>query len=289
MRRLYWIVIDGYKEKLNNNDVEFGSAFHEFVKVMKLNPGRYDLAIKAAIDRFSVPMNVKSNKTYLTMNYLQNLCITFWEQYVAKDLFETLKADDGTPLVEMKFSFPFYQDDDVEVLLEGTIDDLCKHKHGTHALRDYKTSSVTDEDAYLSGYALSPQLMFYYLVTSYYSRAYPDSVFARIHEKGLSCFIDGIFLHGKSSPPSFKRSEVFSFPSQQMAEFERLVHRQVKALVAAVKENKLPDREGMLNGACQTVYGKCKFFNACRQVDDISTQHVLNRNYIQTPHEPLKH
>ena len=133
-RRFFWNVVSGYREKLNTNDVEFGSAFHEFIKVMKLNGGNYAEAIMAAVERFNVPMEIKKDKQYLTAQYLQRLCIRYWDEYVKQDSFETLTGSDGKALVEEKFSFPYYADDQVEVALCGTIDDLCKHKHGTVAL-----------------------------------------------------------------------------------------------------------------------------------------------------------
>jgi hypothetical protein len=289
MRRLYWIVVSGYKEKLNKNDVEYGSAFHEFVKSMKENPGRYDLAVAAATKRFDVPMEIKPEKVYMNSTHLLQTCMSFWENWVTKDQFETVKDAQGKPLVELKFSYPYYSDDQVEVQLCGTIDDICKHKHGTYALRDYKTTSVYKTDEYLSAYALSSQLMFYRMVLDYYSRTYPTSLFAEINKKDVACMIDAVFLRGKSAPVEFKRSEVFIFNRTQMDEFEHLVYKKVMELVAIVKENKLPVREGMLNGACQTVYGHCKFFGACKQPDDVSAQHMLTRFFKQEPYDPLNH
>lgn len=291
MRRLYLTVISGYKEKLNYNDIEFGSAFHEFIKTMKENPGRYDLATAAAIARYSVPMQQKPEKSYMNTTYLLNLCMNFWEKWVAQDQFETLTMPTtGKPMVELKFSYPYYSDEQVEVQLCGTIDDICKHKHGTYALRDYKTTSVFKTDQYLSAYHLSPQLMFYRMVLDYYARTYPASIFGEINRKDVACLIDGVFLRGKSAPPEFKRSEVFIFPRSQMDEFEHLVYKKVMELVAVVKSgNALPKREGMMNGACQTVYGNCKFFGACKQIDDLTTQFMLDRHFIQVPYDPLNH
>ncbi len=287
MRRFYWNTIGGYRSKLNTNDIEFGSAFHEFVKVMKQQPDNYAAAVKAAQDRYKVPMEMKSQKQYMNATYLTNLCISFWQEWVAKDDFETIVRN-GNPLVELKFSYPYYADDKVEVLLCGTIDDICKHKHGTYALRDYKTTSVYDSTQYLSAYLLSPQLMFYKMIVDYYGRTYPNSLFGELSQKNIACFIDGVFLAGASKPPTFKRSDVFIFNARQMAEFEQLVHKQVMSLVEYVKSEVLPIREGMINGACQTVYGKCKYFNACIQSDELGTQLTLNRHFIQVEYNPLK-
>lgn len=286
-RRFFWNVVSGYREKLNTNDVEFGSAFHEFIKVMKLNGGNYAEAIMAAVERFNVPMEIKKDKQYLTAQYLQRLCIRYWDEYVKQDSFETLTGSDGKALVEEKFSFPYYADDQVEVALCGTIDDLCKHKHGTVALRDYKTTSVYKADQYLNGYLLSPQLLFYRLVVRLYARTYPTSLLGDLEKRNIACFIEGVFLRGATQPAEFKRSEVFFFPEQQIVEFEQLLQQRIIRLVEDVKKNIVPIREGMINGACQTVYGHCKFFGACKQPDDIATNHMLSRYFIQRPYNPL--
>ena len=290
MRRFYWNVYSGYTSKLQTNDVEFGSSFHEFVKVMRHNPGRFDLATQAALKRFSVPMEVKPEKSYLTPEYLLRVCLDFWQNYIEKDQFETV-VDNGTPLVELGFCYPYYTSDDIEVQLCGTIDDICKHKHGTYALRDYKTTSVYKADAYLDGYRLSPQLMFYRMVLGYYAKTYPESIFAKIAKLDVACFIDAVFLKGKTQPAEFKRSEVFMFSADQMGEFELLVNKKVLALVdalrASIASGEIPIREGMINGACQTVYGHCKYFNVCKQLNMIHGQHMLNRYFIQRTYNPL--
>jgi hypothetical protein len=286
-RRFYLNVIEGYRTRVNSNDIEFGSAVHEFIKIMRTSGGNYALAIKAAQERYAVPMEFKDRKQYMTPTYLTRVCMDFWQNWVEKDDFETI-IKDGEPLVELKFSYPYYADDQVEVLLCGTIDDICKHKHGTYALRDYKTTSVYDKTGYLAGYALSPQLMFYKMIIDYYGRSYPDSLFGELSQKNIACFIDGIFLAGAAKPADFARSEIFVFKPEQMTEFEKLVNTAVMKLVADVKANLLPTREGMLNGACQTVYGKCKYFTACLQGDETGMQHMLNRHFIKAEYNPLK-
>lgn len=286
-RRFYWNVVSGWRTAVNTNDIEFGSAVHEFIKVMRLNPGRYDMAIQAAQKRFSVPMTVKDTKKYLTPTYLTTTCLNFWQDWIEKDQFETCKAEDGTPLVELKFSYPYYADDQVEVLLCGTIDDICKHKHGTYALRDYKTTSVYRADDYLAGYNLSPQLLFYKMIVDFYGRTYPDSLFGEYSKRNIACMIDALFLKGASKPAEFKRSEVFVFEPTQVAEFERLVRQRIMNLVDYVKREVLPEREGMVNGACQTVYGPCKYFGACIQRDAVGTELMLKRHYVQVEYNPL--
>lgn len=285
-RRFYWIVVDGYRKSINTNDVEFGSAVHEFIKVMRCNPNNYALAIKAAQDRYKVPMEQKPEKAYMTPDYLSKTCISFWQQWIEKDSYKTVVVD-NEPLVEQKFSYPYYADDKVQVLLCGTIDDICVNEHGHYGIRDYKTTSVYKKADYMRSYTLSPQLMFYRLVLSYYASTYPESILGKISNQGVKCFIDALFLQGTTKPAEFKRSEIFNFNARQMTEFEALLRARIMNLVDYVKADILPLREGMSNGACQTVYGSCKFFEPCIQSDDVGQHHMLKRFFIQQTYNPL--
>lgn len=286
-RRLFLNVVMGYREATQYSDVEFGSAFHEFIKVMK-ETNDTACAILATKKRFDVPMKIKQKKQYMTETFLLNTCLHYWTNWLMQDQYETIKLD-GKPMVEVKFSYPYYSDDVVEINLCGTIDDISLHKHGTFGLRDYKTTSLYDQSSYLSGYALSPQLMFYRMLISYYARSYPSSIFAEMDRRNVGCFIDAIFLAGKDKPPEYKRSEVFLFKPAQMLEFEQLIHKRVMELVEDIKTYRdvLPPREGMINGACITIYGQCKFFAACLQEENDLTMMMLNRQYIQRKYDPL--
>ena len=287
MRRFFWTVVSGYTSAVNSSDIEYGSAVHEFIKSMRYFPERYDLATAAALKRFDVPMTVKPQKRYMDKNHLLKTCLNYWQQYLSKDQYQTLVVN-GSPLSEVKFSYPYYSDNELEVALCGTLDDISKHTHGNYALRDYKTTSVGKVDDYLSAYELSPQLLFYRMLVRYYARSYPDSIFAELEAKNLAACIEGIFLRGADKPVEYKRSEVFVFKSEQIDEFEKLVYAKIMQLVEYVKQEVLPHREGMLNGNCSTVYGSCKFFAVCKQNDEIARQGMLDRYFTKREYNPLK-
>jgi len=292
LRRTWLTVIDGYAELVPNNDVVFGSALHEYVSQMRTTGGNYGIATQKALLVFNKPKKTKPKKDYLNdSKYFMLTCQSFWDDYLAQDDFVTLvNPADGKPLVELKFSIPYYADSDCEVYLEGTVDDLCKHTHGCYAVRDYKTTSVWDSKAYLESYALSPQLMFYRMAVEWYAQMYPQSIFSDMMKKGIiGSFIDGVFLLGKDKEPEFKRSEIFQFSDDKMQEFRTMLREQVMRLVNFAKLNTRPAREGMLNGACQTVYGACKFFHACNALDEVHAGHILNNNFIKKPYDPLNH
>lgn len=286
MLRFYRTVVQGYRVPINSNDMEFGSAFHVFVAEMKRTKGNIGLAIQATQKRWRVPMEVKYKKKYMDETFLLTTCMNFWEQFGSKDEFVTLEHD-GKPMVEVKFSWPYYVDDTLEILICGTADDICKHKRGTYAIRDYKTTSSWDQQEYLYGYKLSPQLLTYRLILRYYAKRYPDSIWNVIERSGCCVFIDGIFINGKDKPVEFIRSEVEAIAEDKLAEYEKLLARKVAELVDVVKSNVIPVREGLLNGACHTVYGHCKFFDACAAPDNIAAEHVLRRNFIQKTYDPL--
>jgi hypothetical protein len=292
IRKLEWTIISGYKTGDVLNDIEFGTAFHEFIKVMRLNPQRFDLATAAALKKWKdaqdAGMRVKYNKTYMNENYLIKTCLDYWNQVAEKDLFQTVIGSDGLPICEMQFAIPYYSDDKYEVLLCGTIDDICKHQTGTYAIRDYKTTASFDHKEYLEAYALSHQLMFYRFVVKLYAQWYPESIWAEMHHRGIACFIDGIFVRGRDKAVEFHRSAMFQYTEQQLAEFEQGLNAIIKRIVDRFSNPvNFPPREGMINSSCSGIYGKCHFFNVCSQPDEVASQHILNRYFKQETYNPL--
>lgn len=291
MLRFYRTVVEGWREPLQNNDVEFGSALHLFVATMKRTGGNYAAAVKAAQERYRVPMNMKPRKAYMTEQFLIKTCLDFWQRWIDKDQFETIKADNGEPLVELKFSWPYYEDDNLAIMIAGTIDDVSKHKQGIHALRDYKTTSMYDSTEYLSAYKLNPQLMLYTWICRQYAKKYPDSMFAKIAHLGFGCFIDGIFLRGKDKEPEFVRSEIFQFKDWEMDEFESELANKVANLRNMIMLGRLNPqykfpRDGILTNSCSTNYGPCKFAKVCSMPDNEAAQIILERDYIKKPYDP---
>lgn len=289
LRRTWLTVIEGYGEKVPNNDIVFGSAIHEYIKVMHLTGGNFALATQAALKVWETPKKIKAKKEYMeNTNYLFLTCQRVWTALESRE-FKTLVDGEGVPLVEKKFCIPYYTDEQVEVTLEGTIDDLCKHTHGAYAVNDYKSTSVWDKESYLKGYELSPQLMFYCMACEHYAKEYPDSVFGKMMERGIHSFVTGIFLAGISKDVEIVPSDVIRFSDDKMAEFKILLNTTIMRLVDHVKRGSIPLREGMLNGSCQTIYGLCKFFAVCNAKDDIHAQAILRQHFKQSVYDPLNH
>lgn len=287
--RVVKTLVEGYRSPLWNNDVEFGTAFHLFVSTMK-RVGNEGLALKAARDYFSTkPMIIKPKKKYLTTTYLSNICLSYWQKVGEVDEFDTLKSQSGEPLVEQKFALPYYADDEFEVILCGTIDDICKHRHGTYGIRDYKTTSSWSWEEYLKEYDMSTQLKFYRYLISLYAKLYPDSILAELDKKGVSCFIEGVFLNG-ADKFDFHRSDMITFTEEAMIEYAQLLHNKVIDIVAMARKFKsgLPtSRIGLIEGLCFKGFG-CPFADACKATDNVIRGHVLKNNFTRWDYDPSK-
>lgn len=292
--RTFYTIHKGYRQAINTIDVQYGLAFHAFVARMKMGNGDFSAAIREAKEIFAKPSIMKSKKQWMTEPHLLKTCMDYWTQVAMTDDWHTIV--EGEPLVELKFAIPYYQDDEVEVMLCGTIDDICRRgENGVYAVRDYKTTSSWNIKEYMDGYRLSPQLIFYVFIMQLYAKHYPDSIVSKIVGQSglqLGAMIEGIFLKGEAKPPEFVKSEVFYFKAEQMEEFQMILNDKIREIVTMIKEANrgfgIP-RYGMLNGSCTTIYGKCKFADACSANDINARQHVLNNNFIVKSFDPLKY
>ena len=282
--RTYYTLVRGYKAPQTTNDVQYGSAVHEFIKQMKLNGGNMHKALPPARLIFNKPCIQKTMKKWMTEQHFIKDCMDYWDQMGdPKDEWITC-----TNLVEQKFAVPYLITDTHEVILVGTIDDVCQRgNNGMFAIRDYKTTTMGyNADTYLAGYRLDPQLKFYYFVLMQYAKTYPESVFASMFDKGVGCFIRGIFLQSTLDKELvIKDSEVFQFKEKDMLEFKLMLDEKIQEIIKL--STQMPPPDGILNGACKTVYGPCKYHNACGAVDEFARDHVLSHTFIQKPYDPL--
>lgn len=266
------------------------AAFHVFVAEMNKTGGAYAPSMKLALEYFRQAKYVmKKSKEWMTAQHLTKCCMDYWEHYngTKKDEWQTVRQADQS-LLELKFSTPFFSNEQVEILLCGTIDDICKRYNGCYAVRDYKTTSVWDKDNYLAHYSLDPQLIFYVYNLYEYAKLYPDSVFAQVCSKGrVAAFIDGIFL--KSEEITFQRSEMFFFTERQLTEFRAMLLDLVVPKILRVVSTTPLMKEGIVNGTCHNVFGACKYASACNAPDEIAAGHILRNNFLQKQYDPLNH
>ena len=284
-RRWWLTVIEGYRKDGVNNDTEFGTSFHKYRSTLALTGDPLQAHAAAKQSWLRANPTIKRDKQYITLPYMLKACLQYDARY-ARDEFVTLDHN-GKKLVELKFCIPYYVDDHVEILLEGTIDDLCKNRRGCYAIRDYKCTASGDPDEFMRSYELSTQLMFYYHAVKWYAKTYPNSIFAEFGSTNFACFIDGVFMRGKDKPVEFERSDMIFFKPERIAEFERLLQETCKRISQLVQCGTRPDRYGIINGYCFGHF-KCPFFNVCAAPDERVEQFLLDRDYVQKPYEPLK-
>ena len=289
--RLFNTVIGGYTGKVQSNDIEFGSAFHKFKARFKMEgKDGFATGIREAQHYFNTtPMYVKPQKKYLDSAFLVNACIGYVTKY-ENDSFKVV-SEDGKPFIELPFCFPIYVDDLVEILACGTIDEIGKFQNGIYSIEDLKTTSMWNVDEYLESYRLSPQLYFYRWTIRQYALAKPNSLMATIDQSEVGCHISGVFFKGKDKEIEYRRGDVMLFKEKEIKEFEILLNRTIVKLVEMahdwIKDGTLPLREGMLNGACSTVYGPCKFACACGTTDETTRDIVMQQSFIQRFYDPL--
>ena len=285
-RRVYYLGVMGYRAPILPVDIVYGNAFHKFIEHMLKTQGNFAVAIKSAREAFDVPMTVPKKKQWMNENHLMSTCIDYWNQYAKRDEFEVLHWNDK-PMVEVKFVFPYYSDDEVDILLCGTLDRIGKFRSGCYANPDFKVSGTYDPKAYFEAYRLSPQFCCYRLAIKAYAQKFPGSIWEVLDRNELASFIDLININS-SKETEFLRSPMMFFRDREMSHFLATLEAFVKDFVPFIKTGVVPHKEGIFNGACQERYFPCPFFNACACPDDISEAHVLKNNFIIKQYNPME-
>ena len=287
MRRLAWKVIDGYTEPLTSSNIIYGVAVHKFIDEMYQTKGNIAAALTAATKAFNVPKLDKARQGHLSdERHMIASCMTVWEQWIKKDTeLAVLQAPDGSPMTEVSFSIPFYEDDTIKVNLCGTIDTIGKINNGVYCIRDWKTTSAWDGKEYFSQYELNRQLRIYALAIKLMAKSHPDSIFGTIGAGKIGAVIDGLFVKAAISECNVKRSEVFLIGDEETNEMHSLITTQCRELSFAIKSNTFP-KTGLLNGTCVGKYGKCLFWNCCKVRPEI-VEILLKREFKQKAFNPL--
>lgn len=297
--RLFNNVVQGYAPKKENNDLEFGSAMHKFAKVFR-DKGIAGIpqALNEALTYYTTkPMKIK--KEYLTPDFLSKACMLYAQHY-ANDNFEPIFYK-GEPLTELRFCqpIPFYEDDLLEILMAGTTDELGKFRYRSHAIKDLKVTSLWDRKKFFESYQLSSQLRFYRWNLREFAEFYPDSIYAEIQkDDSIVSFIDAVFhkpgLKGQLAEVEMERSPEIVYHNWELDEFEEMLKdlvlgRFVPLVKKYMKDGTIPTRDGILVRACQTVYGDCKYAEACKCPDMVSRQLTFENNFIKREYDPLSH
>jgi len=290
--RLYHKVVQGYTKIVQPNDLVFGSAFHCFAKV-KDETGDEMTALAEAVSYYrKTPKYIKPKKEYLDENYLTSTCLSLSSAFTP-DIYDIVRFDNGKPFVEQRIAYPYYvtPERDIEVVLCGTLDKLMFNRvAGFYVISDYKTTSLWNSQQYFEIYSLSTQLMMYKLLLTLYAKLLPEvSLLQKVSTQPLGCLIEGVFIQPSKSA-RFERSEVYWFSQEKMEEFERGLHLFIQEkLVPAIRApNERLYREGILNGSCERVFGRCDFAGVCESEGERRDE-ILNEEFGRMAYNPLTH
>lgn len=294
--RLKRIVIDGLTMKQMPNDIVYGSAFHKFVATMYESNGDFNKAIHAALDIWNKPKFIRNK--WLTDHHLQNTCIDYWQHFQTKDTFQVLSSN-GKPLVEFDFCNRYYEDDEFEIDLVGTIDKLGKIPNGINAFGDYKTHSIHSIskngkpseysiDDFFQKFRMSLQLNFYAFNLMWKCKTQPEHPISKlILDQPLGYFIDGIFTSEKSKS-IFRRSEIQQFSEKNYIDFGAILNQKVNEFIEYIKsgvdDNIMP---GLINGSCNEHKYPCQFYNLCASGSDEARTYMTAKDFNTTKYNPL--
>ena len=290
--RFYRQVVQGYKTRELFNDIEYGSAWHIFRQVLA-ETSDPDGAVKAAQDYFNQKtidphFIFKKSKEFLNVAHLTLTCKTYLDKFgVSKSFgnFEPLVVN-GKPLVEQTFAIPFYSNEQVDILLVGTIDEIGKLDGGCYGIGDDKTTSQWDREGFLEQHSMSGQLLFYLYAIQWLGKEYPDSIFNEMSKNRIGCFINGVFLSAKGTT-EFQRSRIFFFEEERLIELEITLEYLKNRIIYASRLGGLT-REGIYNDTCHGKFNlPCEFIGSCKAPTVDAREKVLSNSFIQAPYEPL--
>ncbi len=285
-------VVEGYQEKKMNAAMLYGVGVHKFIETMFKTKGEFPVAIAKSQEVFlRIPCQVDDKKPWLRdVNHLRSTCYAVWSMQVMEEkVFEIVSLPNGEPAVEQTFSILWYEDEFVEIYLEGTIDSVGKFVNGAYAIRDWKTSSSWDTRSYFTQYERTRQLPIYTIACKRMTRDFPDSVLGKIGAQKMGAFIDAIFVQKDLNGTSFGRSPIFQYTDEYLDKVSLLIDMQCKKLSDAVRTGFLP-QEGLINGTCMhALYGKqCCFWNVCKS-NEMVGKICLERDFVKKTFSPLEY
>lgn len=279
-------VVQGLKEPIMGASLIYGVAVYKYIDTMYKTKGHIPTAREEALRAFRIPkISAKKSDHLLDEKHMLSTCFNLWEFEIMGDKeFEMLEMD-GKPASEITFSLPYYEDETITVNLCGTIDRVGKIKNGCYVIRDWKTTSSWDNKGYFKTYELSRQLRMYRLALRLMAQRFPESMLGKIGATNVGAQINAVFLKPLANDNKYGNSEVYQYSEKEIDDFELLLKAQIIRLSWAIRFNNFP-KEGILNGACESKLGKCKFWNTCCVSDEIAAI-LLKRDFIVKEFNPL--
>lgn len=289
----------GYSKDISRyNDIHYGTCFHLYMQVLAQTNGDHDAAQKAAIKCWVDKENIitRSKKEYIDLYFLMYSIEKFHKQYghntpISFEGFSFHRNSQDIPFVEQKLVLPYYQSDEFDLNIVGTVD--CLGSIGqAFVLLDYKTTSAYDSTDFFSKYEISNQMLLYTWVIRQMIKLNPNSELAEIFSQhpAFGCTIMGAF-HKKGNVV-FQRGPIMYFPERRMEMFENALYAKLDTILRMCKKfirtPNVNTYEGLVNGTCK-MYGAagCDFVQACltSRLDDEMA--VLNASFNKSPYNPL--
>ncbi len=288
VKHLHNRVVVGYKEIAAEARLVYGIAVHKYIDTMYKTKCDVGAATKAAKKAFSMAKVDDRKAMHLSdERHLLSTCMWIWSHWIENDsTFEVLMLN-NEPASEITFSIKIYEDEFIIVYLKGTLDILGQFKGGCFAVKDWKTTSNWDTKNYFTQYEMSKQLRVYTLACKTMAELEPDSVLGKIGATKMGAVIDAIFLKPNSNENVIERSTVYQFPNEDIAAFKQTIIDYCVRLSGYIQRNEFP-KEGILNGACDGKWGKCAFWNVCKNNDMIGGL-ILKRDFRIAPFDPANY
>ena len=286
---LYNDVVVGYKVKEPSVDMEYGSAVHHFAEHFERTKNARE-SLDVAIE-YLRPLKQTiefSNKPYLNEDHLRVVCAKV-ASYISTSVYESVQLDKEF-LIELPFSIPFTTATGVEIMISGTMDKLAQHvTNQKFFVRDWKTTSMWDKDEYLESCSLSAQLKVYCWAIRKLAQLFPESIYAVVANASKGYYfaaIDAIFLKPEAAQTVIKSTKNFAYSDAQLDELEALILVQAERVIDMIADTSYRRKSGLLNGACLTKYGKCKYYDACNAPDKACESTILKNNFKIQPYVP---
>lgn len=175
--RYYYI--DTLKKSIEYPQIaaSYGTGFHRFAAELgavkgPITKGAVKQCLRKPLEKF-IKYTVEQDANLLTANdewkspiHLRNTCIR-WARHCASggDNFKPLTNAEGDIACEKVLRIPYYKDDYIEVILKLTIDRLGFYQDYENTwkpiFQDFKSTSNTKKDLFLTGFELNTQMSFY--------------------------------------------------------------------------------------------------------------------------------
>ena len=289
----------GYRSMDPMMAADWGTGFHRFA-ARYYSDGNYLEGLKEALKFVSsLPYELD---TIHSEDMLKLVILGYVSEYqgenlqVCYDADRALKADEEVKygkiskeeheqklrecsLIEQKFEYPFFEDEDYKIILFGVLDLICQYNTDI-CIMDHKTTTAKSPETYLEAYRLNPQMRLYKMVLNRMAKQSPNNAFL----EDAKVVINGIFL---SSKDRYRRSEPFEITEEEVTEFETSLTNYCKNFIYWLKHT--PGmRDGLLTDVCnKPVYGRpCMYKDICGAPNRGTASALLDLNFLKRPYNP---